>query len=105
MPNFQKVATLGQLGPGKAMEVEVNGEQIALCNVEGNIHAVSGVCPHAGGPLAEGELQDNVLTCPLHGWQFGVDSGRCMRIPAMKLKTYQVKVEGNDILLSIDADS
>lgn len=105
MPDFRKVATLGQLGPGKAMEIEVDGEQIALCNVEGKIYAVSGVCPHAGGPLAEGELQGSILTCPFHGWQFEVDSGRCMRIPAMKLKAYPVKVEGNDILLSIETDS
>ena len=96
---FQKVATLDQVKPGKPIAVEVNGEQIALYNLDGTIYATSGVCPHAGGPLAEGDMQGNIVTCPLHGWQFEADSGRCLRIPAMKLKTYKVKVEGNDILV------
>ncbi len=97
---FQKVATLDEVKPGRPIEVEINGEQVALCNLDGTIHAISGVCPHAGGPLGQGDLNDNVLTCPLHGWQFDVASGRCLRIPAMKIKTYEVRMQGNDILVS-----
>jgi len=98
---YIKAATLDRIKPGKALEVEVDGELIGLFNVNGTIHAASSVCPHAGGPLCDGNLQENTITCPLHGWQFEVDTGRCLRIPAMKLKTYEVKIEGNDILISV----
>ncbi len=99
---FKKAATLDQIMPGKSIEVDIDGELIGLFNVNGTIHAASSVCLHAGGPLCEGDLQENVVTCPLHGWQFEVDSGKCLRIPGMKLKTFEVKVEGNDVLISVD---
>ncbi len=101
MAHFHKVATLEELHPGKAKEVSIGDEQIALYNVDGRIFATSDVCPHAGGSLGQGELCDGIITCPLHGWQFDVESGKCLRIPAMKLNTYEVKVEGNDILVKL----
>lgn len=102
MAHFIKAARMDQIKPGKGLEVEVGGEIIALFNVDGKIFATSGVCPHAGGPLGEGELIGNAITCPLHAWQFEVESGRCMRIPAMKLRTYKTKVEGSDVLVSVE---
>src|SRR3989344_4225911 len=101
---YIKVATLDQIKPGKALEVEVDGELIGLFNVNGTIHAASSVCPHAGGPLCEGVLSENVITCPLRGWGFELDAGRCLRIPAMKIKTYGVKIEGNEVLVSVPSD-
>lgn len=101
MVTFHKAATLDQLKPGMAMDVAVGDEMIALYNVNGRIYATTDICPHSGGSLGQGELCESVVTCPLHGWKFEVETGKCLMAPAMKLKTYQVKVEGNDILVGI----
>jgi nitrite reductase/ring-hydroxylating ferredoxin subunit len=102
---FHKVATLDEVKPGQAKDVVVGDELIAIYNVNGKIFATSDICLHAGGSLGQGELCDGVITCPLHGWQYEVESGKCMMVPAMKLKTYQVKVEGNGILVGIGESS
>jgi nitrite reductase/ring-hydroxylating ferredoxin subunit len=49
---------------------------VAIANVDGTLHAIDGLCPHQGGPLGTGELCGTVLTCPWHGWQFDVTTGR-----------------------------
>ena len=103
MVKFHKATTLDKLKPGKAMDIEVDGVLIALFNVDGKIFATSDVCPHAGGSLGQGELDGCTITCPLHGWQFDVESGKCLRIPAMKVQTFPIKIEGNDILVSVDS--
>ena len=49
--------------------------QIALFKLEGKIYALDNACPHMGGPLGEGEIEDEVVTCPWHGWQFDIKNG------------------------------
>ena len=63
------------------MIVDVDGNSIAVWNVGGNFFAFQNVCPHRGGPVGEGELEGNVITCPWHGWSFDfqVESVRLIR--------------------------
>lgn len=100
MSDWVKVAAEGDVPDGGALQVELGGEAIALFNVAGRIRAIQNACLHRGGPLAEGELDGDIVTCPLHGWQFDVTTGKCRTSAGSELKTYQVKVEGGDILLS-----
>src|SRR5437763_370712 len=72
MAGFVKMATMSELPPGSAREVEHDGRIYALFNVDGVISAIDGICPHQGGPLAEGPVEGTTLTCPWHGWQFDV---------------------------------
>ena len=72
MPRFVKLATLDELSAGMAKEVEFEGRIYALFNVDGVISAIDGICPHQGGPLADGQVQGTTVTCPWHGWQFDV---------------------------------
>ncbi|HSS19049.1 MAG TPA: Rieske 2Fe-2S domain-containing protein [Pyrinomonadaceae bacterium] len=69
-----------------------SGQEIALCNVNGEFFAVQNFCPHQGAPLAEGNLCDYVIECGLHGWQFDVRTGECLTVPE-KIETYAVLVE------------
>jgi len=62
--------------PGTAIEVVVGEQIVAIYNVEGDIIALDGICPHQGGPLGKGELAGCIVTCPWHGWQFDVRTGR-----------------------------
>ena len=74
---------------------------VALFNVDGKFYALDGICPHAGGPLGEGELRGTVVTCPWHGWQFDVTTGQhCLNARLMH-QTFAVRVEGDDILVEV----
>ena len=70
------IARLEECPPGTAIERVAGGRVVALFNVDGIFYALDGVCPHQGGPLGKGELTGPIVTCPWHGWQFDVRSGR-----------------------------
>jgi nitrite reductase (NADH) small subunit len=55
----------------------VGGAPVAVVRLGERLHALDGTCPHAGGPLGEGEVADGTLSCPLHGWAFDLATGRC----------------------------
>jgi nitrite reductase/ring-hydroxylating ferredoxin subunit len=101
MPGFVKMATLGELPPGSAREVEYEGRIYALFNVGGVISAIDGICPHQGGPLADGFVEGTIVTCPWHGWQFDIRTGKTPMGPRVTQPVYQVKVEGEDVLVEV----
>jgi nitrite reductase/ring-hydroxylating ferredoxin subunit len=101
MRGFVKMATLDELPPGSAKEVEHEGRIYALFNVGGVISAIDGVCPHQGGPLAEGRLEGTSVTCPWHGWRFDVRTGKTALGLKIKQPVYEVKVEGQDVLVQV----
>ena len=102
MPNFVKVASTSDLKPGENKVVNANGTEMALFNVDGEFFAISNTCLHRGGPLGEGFLEGDVVSCPWHGWRYSVKTGANVSIPAAKVATYEVKVERNGILVAVD---
>ncbi len=101
MPDFVKVASLSELDPGSAKAVEVAGRLIALFNVGGTIYALDNTCLHQGGPLGEGILDGEVIMCPWHMWEYNVRTGEKVGVPEMKVESFAVRVEGNDIKVAI----
>ena len=102
MTEFIPAAKLGDLEEGGMMPVEVDGELICLAKVEGTIYACTDNCTHISGPLSTGELEGSVLTCPWHGAQFDIRSGKVLRGPARQdLMTYPVRVEGDTVLVGL----
>jgi nitrite reductase (NADH) small subunit len=101
MANFVKVATLDELEKGTATTVQADGKTIALFNVDGTIYALDNTCLHRGGPLGDGMLENNVVTCPWHMWEYDVCSGEKVGNPALKVARYEVQVEGNDIKVAV----
>jgi nitrite reductase/ring-hydroxylating ferredoxin subunit len=102
MTGFVKVAELDDLDEGELIAVEVDGEPVCLAKVDGTVYAFTGTCTHIGGPLNEGELDDDVVTCPWHGAQFNVRTGKVLRGPARQdIQTYAVRLEGDSILVSL----
>jgi nitrite reductase/ring-hydroxylating ferredoxin subunit len=101
MPGFVKMATLDQVPLGRALEVEHDGRIYALFNVQGVISAIDGICPHQGGPLADGALEGTCVTCPWHGWQFDVQSGKTPLGGKIKQSVFDVRIEGRDILVAV----
>jgi 3-phenylpropionate/trans-cinnamate dioxygenase ferredoxin subunit len=102
MSGYVKVAEADELRPGEKMLIELDGQFIALINVDGNYYAIDDVCTHDGGPLAEGELDGHEIICPRHGARFDVRTGEALSMPAFEpVTTYEVKVEGKDILIAL----
>lgn len=102
MSEFVRVAAVGDLSPGGAMEAWVDGKAVALCNVAGTFHAVSNACLHRGGPLGQGSLDGRVLLCPWHSWGWDVTSGASDVNPQMRLARYDVKVEDGQVFVRVE---
>jgi len=101
MPEFVRVASVDEVPPGELKIVEVDGEDVVLANVDGEIYAIHGECTHRGGPLGEGILMGDVVECPWHGGQFSVKTGEVVAPPPTEPKaTYQVQIEGNDVKIA-----
>ena len=72
--------------------VEVDGATVAVFYADGDYFAVENTCPHQGGPLGEGKVEDGCVYCPWHGWQFDLASGEHVHGKATA-RTYDVRVE------------
>lgn len=94
---------LSKLPPGSVMEAIVGTESYAVCNIDGRLHALGGVCPHAGGPLGQGAIEGEMLVCPWHAWQYDCQTGANDFDEDIRLTTYNVRVDGDDILIDIPA--
>ena len=101
MSQFVKVAKKTELAPGTSKKVEVQGKEIAIFNVDGTLYAIDDMCPHRGGSLSEGFLESGVVACPWHGWQFQLTSGECLTDPGICQTKYEVKIEGDDVLIGV----
>ena len=99
-PPFVRVAGGDEIPEGAVKHVIVHDKPIALCRAEGNFYAINAVCPHMGGPLAEGRLiSETVVECPWHKWTFDVRTGKPDHEGGHEVAAYEVKVEGDDILI------
>ena len=98
---FVKAARTSALKPGEGKVITANGIQIALFNVGGAFYALDNTCSHRGGPLGDGMLSKNVVTCPWHGWQYDITTGQCLTTAGIILKRFPTKVEGDDVLVDV----
>ena len=83
--------------------VAVDGRQIALYSVDGDVYATDNICTHGHARLCEGFLEGHEIECPLHQGKFDVRTGQPTCAPATEpLRSYPVKIEGGRVWLSID---
>ncbi len=101
MAEFVRVAGTGDVASGSGIVAEVNDKPIAIFNVDGTYYAIDNTCVHRGGPLGEGELEEDTVTCPWHGWQYNVKTGVSVNNPSACVQSYQVQVEGADIKVQL----
>lgn len=100
MSTFVKACAVSDVAPGTGKMVSVDGKEIALFNIDGTFRAVDNECPHRGGPLAEGDVEGCLVTCPWHAWQFDVTTGESVT-DDMRVACYEVKVEGDAVLVAV----
>ena len=101
MREFVKAAKKDEIPADTGKCVEIKGKEVALFKIGGKVYAINHVCAHQGGPLAEGGLDGNVVTCPWHGWQYDVTTGVCTFNDSIKQETFKVKEEGEDIFVEV----
>ena len=98
---FVRVAGTTEVPAGTIKEFGIGGTSIALANVGGKFHAISNVCLHRGGPLGQGILEGGVVTCPWHGWQFDVLTGKTVQNANFGVNCYAVEVRDDDIFVDL----
>jgi nitrite reductase (NADH) small subunit len=96
---FLRTARKDEIPADSIREFQVEGATIAVANVDGKFFAINNTCLHRGGPLAEGELNGKVVTCPWHGWQYDVTSGKLIMNPTVGVNCYPVEIRGEDIFV------
>jgi nitrite reductase/ring-hydroxylating ferredoxin subunit len=99
--DFVTVARADELAPGELRRVQAGEEEIALARIGDEFYAVQGACLHLQGPLGDGRLEDHVLTCPWHGWQYDVRTGKNEFDLAIQVRTYDVRVENGEVRVAV----
>ena len=104
MAEFTTLAKVDEVPEGQLKHVEMeSGTQVCLANVDGTIYAIGGECTHMGGPLGEGELTGNIVTCPWHSGEFDVTTGKVVGDPAEEDEPkFEVRVEGGEVQVAVE---
>jgi ferredoxin-NADP reductase/nitrite reductase/ring-hydroxylating ferredoxin subunit len=101
---FVKVANRKDITDSQMREVQVEGQNVCIANIEDKYYAINNTCSHEGGPLADGKLEDYEVECPWHQSKFDVRTGDVKAPPATKPQAiYQIKIEGDDIMIRLDS--
>ncbi len=95
------LAKIDECPPGKGLELVAGDRMIALYNLNGEFHALDGVCPHQGGPLGRGALEGCIVTCPWHGWQFDVRDGQHQLNARLRQPRYELRVENDTVMIDM----
>jgi len=106
---FVEVGELSEVPVGKMKMFKVGGKEYLVANVNGNYYSIGNRCTHANADLSQGSLEGNVVTYPKHKSKFDVTTGKVISGPKMLFihskinddPSYEVKVEGNALLLKI----
>lgn len=104
--DFVAVASVQDLKDDQGTCVNIGDRQIALFKGDdGTVYAIGNICPHQGGPLAEGwfDADDCSVTCPLHAWDFDVRTGKRVNGPETTPR-YEVRVEKDVVMVSVNSD-
>jgi 3-phenylpropionate/trans-cinnamate dioxygenase ferredoxin subunit len=100
---YTRVCSLSDLADGQSLAVKAGGEAVAIVRTEGQVFALRDVCSHAEIALSEGSVDGYTIECWLHGSCFDLRTGEPTNLPATEpVPVYPVKIEGDDVLVSIE---
>jgi len=94
---------ISDLPPGAVRAFNVAGRRIAVFNDDGNFHAIDDTCPHEGGPLSEGIIEDGCVTCPWHGAMFELATGKEQTsVAGEDVVRHNVVIVGDELRVEIE---
>ena len=98
MNRFVRVCPASELpAEGEVGEFTVQGRSLCVARVDGAIAVLDGVCPHEGGPLGEGIVEDGRVVCPWHGYAFEVHTGASLQDPEVRAEILESVVEDEEL--------
>jgi nitrite reductase/ring-hydroxylating ferredoxin subunit len=98
---FLKIARRDEFKDGQCRLIEIKGAAVVIISYRGEFYAIADKCLHQGASLADGDIYGNRIVCPLHGWEYDFTNGRNIDDPSLRLSRYNLRVEGDDILIEI----
>ncbi|MGW2376158.1 MULTISPECIES: bifunctional 3-phenylpropionate/cinnamic acid dioxygenase ferredoxin subunit [Kitasatospora] len=104
--SFLRACALSDLQEDVPKRVDLNGVPVSIVRTEEGVFAINDTCSHANVSLSEGEVEDCMIECWLHGSSFDLRTGKPSGLPATKpVAVYPVKIEGDDVLVSVNQES
>jgi len=99
---YVRVGKASDVPAGRAEVFDVEDRKIAVFRLEDGFFAIEDICTHDGGPLAEGEIEEDQVICPRHGARFDIKTGAALTLPAVTpVESYPVRVEGNELFIGL----
>ena len=102
---FVRVARRSQVTPNVPAIVRVGGYEVAIFDVGGQLRAYENVCPHQGGPIGEGIVDGETITCPWHAWCFNLRDGTMTIGDFAVLRRFGVRENGDEIEISLEPEA
>lgn len=97
-----RIAACRDVPEGRGVVVEVEGKRLALFRYRERFFVLDETCPHRGGPLHEGRIEEGVVACPWHLWQFDLETGLSPVNPRSRVKSYKTRVAGGEVYVDLD---
>ena len=97
--SWQSVAKTADVPVGGSHVIRVNGRELALFNLRGEVYCIDNLCPHAMGPLADGWIEGDIVICPWHGWEFNIKTGDAAYGNEACVQTFPCRIDGDEILI------
>lgn len=95
--DFVVVGVVSEFTPGQGKMVVVNGRHVALFRLGEEFFALDNLCLHRGGPLCDGPIANNVVTCPWHGWSYQIKTGMMVQDPRVGVSCHDVRIDGDRV--------
>jgi nitrite reductase/ring-hydroxylating ferredoxin subunit len=102
---FQRIASVSELEPHGQFSKWVDDHDILVFRQDGQIKALSNICPHFGGPVGYHKMKDGVFTCLWHNYRFEAGTGRCLTNDHLCLRSYKLKIEDGGIWVQLVENS
>ena len=98
---FVLAAKIAEIPAGTIREFRPAGKTVAIANVGGKFYAINNTCLHRAGPLGQGSLQGKIVTCPWHGWEYDVTTGKLVQNANMGVASYPTEVRGEEVFVDV----
>lgn len=100
--NLIRLCNIAELpDEGHVREITVGRQALCVARVNGMVTALENECPHHGGPLAAGVLEDGKVVCPWHAYAFDLHTGACEYAAGLRARVYEVTVQGDDVMVEL----
>jgi nitrite reductase (NADH) small subunit/3-phenylpropionate/trans-cinnamate dioxygenase ferredoxin subunit len=97
LAEFEAVGQISDFIPGQGKMVTVSGRHVAVFRLGDEFFALDNMCLHRGGPLCEGPIENNVVTCPWHGWSYEIKTGMMVQDPRVGVSKHDVRMDGDTV--------